>query len=211
MKDDTRTAIAITLGLIGGTAAIGGLVWVTQSPKPEPLPSTSWQTYAGSYTEADVEAGARMLASENPTGSQRLHIEQVFTQLRSRAPGQSLFDRITAGSGFGSQAERKAPGGVRPVATDSNATDAQRELVRECLDGLHQSRLPGARKFFEPAQQDKALAVGIRAREKRARGEPLSAQEKRLIRYTKSADVTRRDWLRTSKLLDTIDGVEFFS
>ena len=152
--------------VLGGTALVGGvLLAVSAGSAPSEkrrtvLPSDDWQSTA-TYTEADVEAAARMLASENPRGSRALHIEQIHTQLRARKPGQDLFDRITAGSGFGPQGERRAGGGTRPVATGEPATPALRQLARQVLEGLHPSSLPGARKFFEPEQQDCALAVGV--------------------------------------------------
>ena len=44
-------------------------------------------------------------------------------------------------------------------------------------------------------QQDRALAVGIRARQKKAQGLPLSKQEQRLIHYYRSAEQVRQSWL----------------
>lgn len=201
--------------IVLGVAALGGLVGVglllTRS-QPSPLPSANWQTYAGAYSQADVEAGARMLASENPRGSKRLHIEQVYTQLRARRAGESLFDRITADSGWGRQGE-SAPGGrIRPVSTDQPASEAQRLLVSEILDGLHPSEFRGARKFFEPAVMDRALAVANRAREKRAQGLVLTKQEQRLIHYKRTADEVRKKWLgEGSKFVSSADGVEFYT
>ncbi|HRI50420.1 MAG TPA: hypothetical protein PLW65_09580, partial [Pseudomonadota bacterium] len=144
--------------VLGGTALMGGAlltlaVWprAPQQPqRPGALPSDDWQAVPG-YTEADVEAAARMLASENARGSQALHIELIHAELRARKPGQGLFDRITAGSGWGPQGERKPGGRVRPVSTQEPATPALRQLAREVLEGMHPSKLPTARKFFEPA------------------------------------------------------------
>src|SRR5262249_9738831 len=81
------------------------------------------------FSTLDIEAVARMLASENPRGSEQLHIEQVFTQLRSRKRGESLYDRITAGSGWGRQGVRNPPGRRRPVSTAEPATLAFRALA----------------------------------------------------------------------------------
>ena len=97
---------------------------------------------------------------KNARGSKALHIELIHAELRARRPGQDLFDRLTAGSGWGRQGERTPGGGVRPVSTEEPATPALRQLAREVLVGLHPSTMPAARKFFEPAQQDRALAVG---------------------------------------------------
>lgn len=220
MKRNESNSEAWVVGaVVGGTALLGGLLLTVaawprspQAPKrPKALPSDDWQT-APTFTEADVEAAARMLASENPRGSRALHIEQIHTQLRARKPGQDLFDRITAGSGWGPQGERSAGGGARPVSTEESATPPLRQLAREVLAGVHPSMLPQARKFFEPAQQDRALAVGVRARQKRAAGLPLSRQEQRLIHYRHSADEVRQSWLAEgAKRVGAIDGVEFFT
>ena len=205
--------------VIGGTALLGGVVltlaaWPRTAQRPAmpgSLPSDDWQT-TPSFTEADVEAAARMLASENARGSKALHIELIHAELRARKPGQDLFDRLTAGSGWGRQGERTPGGGVRPVSTEEPATPALRQLAREVLAGLHPSTMPAARKFFEPAQQDRALAVGVRARQKRAEGMPLSKQEQRLIHYYHSADEQRKKWLSDgSKYVGSLDGVEFFT
>lgn len=195
---------------LSGAALIAMALWPRGRTDPA-RPSDSWQT-APTYTEADVEAAARMLASENPLGSRALHIEQIHTQLRSRKPGQSLFDRITAGSGWGPQGARSSGGGTRPVSTENGATETLRQLAREVLDGLHPSQVPGARKFFEPEQQDRALAIATRGREKQAAGLPLTAQEQRLLRYRKSAREVRRHWISDgARYVGTIEGVEFFT
>lgn len=205
--------------VLGGTALIGGVLLTVAAwprtplgaPRPGALPSDDWQAVPN-YTEADVEAAARMLASENARGSQALHIELIHTQLRARKPGQDLFDRITAGSGWGPQGERKPGGRVRPVSTQEPATQALRQLAREVLEGLHPSTLPTARKFFEPAQQDRALAIGVRARQKQAAGVPLSHQEKRLIGYYHSAEEVRKRWISEgAKYVGAVGGVEFYS
>lgn len=159
----------------------------------------------------DIEAGARMLASENPRGSRRLHVEQLWTQIRAAKRDQSLADRITAGSGWGQQGGRKKPGKRRPVATTNAANDAQREIVRSVLEGREPSILPGARKFFEPAQQDKAFAIAERARAKQAKGDPLSDQERRLLAYKKDAAQVRASWARDGRPVGTVDGVEFWT
>lgn len=165
-----------------------------------------------SFTENDVEALARMFASENPRASRQLHIEQAWTEIRSRRRGQSLFDRITAGSGFGHQAEQKNGGGVRPVSTEEPATEKFRALAREILSGLAESKLPGAKMFFEPDQQDKAFAIGKRGREKLSRGEPLTRQEKRLIRYESDAAGLRLRWLaKGHEYIGSLEGLEFYS
>lgn len=212
MPRDNGAALAAA---VIGTAVLGGAAALAMSwPRREAsggLPSDDWQT-APRYTESDVEAGARMLASENPKGSRSLHIEQLFTQLRSAKPGQSLFDRITAGSGWGPQGERAAGGGVRPVATTEPATPALRQLVRQVLDGQHRSQLPGARKFFEPDEQDRAFAIAERARKKQRTGEKLTPQEQRLLRYHHNAEDIRKKWLSEgARFVERIGSVEFFT
>lgn len=163
------------------------------------------------YTLLDVEAGARMLSSENPRGSERLHVEQVWSQLRSRSRGQSLFERITAGSGWGPQGALSPPGRVRPVATELKTNDRFRALVRDVLDGKKPSTLPGAKRFFEPAVQDAVLKTAMEARRKKALGQSLTKREARLLNYYKTSAQVREDWLRHSRYVDTIDGVEFYT
>ena len=180
----------------------------SSTPRKTPTQSIPSETR---FSTMDVEAAARMLASENPRGSERLHVEQIYTQLRSRAKRQSLYHRITNGSGWGLQGARIRPGGLRPVSTVEQASDGLRRLVHRVLRGEISSTLPGACKFFEPAVQDKALQIGKEARRKIAAGEPLSKQEQRLRYYKKSAAAVRADWLRTSKHVGTIDGVEFYT
>ncbi len=203
-------------GLAAGTAIVSGLVVLGVAAWPrrqdgEGQPSEAWQT-APTYSEADVEAGARMLASENPRGSRALHIEQIFTQLRSAKLGQSLFDRITAGSGWGEQGERTRGGGVRPVSTAEPATPAFRALVRQILDGRAQSVLPGARRFFEPDAQDRAFGIAEHARAKQRNGVPLTEQEQRLLKYRRSAQQVRMKWLlEGSRFVDRIGSVEFYT
>jgi hypothetical protein len=72
--------------------------------------------------------------------------------------------------------------------------------------------LPGARKFFEPAQQDRAFTVAERARQKQAAGQPLSKNEQRLLGYRRTADGVRQEWLAEgARFVGRIDGFEFFS
>lgn len=219
MKRQQTDNSALAVGAaLGGTALVGGILlavaaWPRPAPSPQRvrLPSQDWQT-APTYTEADVEAAARMLASEAARGSQALHIELIHSQLRARKKGQSLFDRITAGSGWGPQGERAPGGGERPVATTESATPALRQLAREVLDGAHPSVLPGARKFFEPAVQDRVFAIAERGRKKQAAGLPLTQQEKRLRLYQKTAETVRKDWRdEGARYVGHIEGFEFFT
>ena len=110
----------------------------------------------------DVEALARMLASENPSGSLLLWVEQCWTQIHSLKRGQSLFARITAGKGFGPQNK------YRPVATTEPAKAIHRAVARMVLLGAKAATWAQARKFFEPAQQDAMFSLAQAARSKRA-------------------------------------------
>ena len=154
---------------------------------------------------ADEEAIARMLASENERGSPSLWREIIWTQIRSLGKS-SIWQRITAGLGYGPQ------GGARPVASDKPATAATRAYAARFLAELPPSSLPGARRFFEPAQQDRAFAVAERARAKRARGEPLTAQESRLLAYKSDAAGIRARWAsKGHRVVGVVDGVEFWT
>ena len=162
------------------------------------------------FSDEDVEAAARMLASENGLGSPQLWTELIGSQLHARKAGETLYERITAGSGYGRQGERSWPGRTRPVSTEEEALPIHRSWAREVLSGLHTPRFGSAIAFFEPAQQDKAYAVAQRARVKQAQGLPLTEQEKRLSHYRKTAAEVRADWQKTMRSVGTIDGVEFY-
>jgi hypothetical protein len=85
-------------------------------------------------------------------------------------------------------------------------------LVQDVLAGVQPSKLPGARQFFEPAQQDRILALALQARQKQAAGIALIAREKRLMGYHLSAKEVRARWLAEgATYLDQIDGVEFYA
>lgn len=174
------------------------------TPDAPPLPATKRLL---PYNERDVEAVARMLASENPRGSRKLHIEQIYTQVRQALrKKQSLYDRITGGAGYGIQLR------PRPVSTADEARPEDRKLAIEVLEGEHPSTLPNARKFFEPAVQDAVLPLAIEARKKRARGEALTKRETRLLGYEKSAEDVRKEWRQDGTVpVGTIEGVEFWT
>jgi len=165
------------------------------------------------FDERDVEAAARMLASENPSGSEALHVEQVYTQVRQALrSGISLYERITAGSGWGEQGERAGRGGVRPVATGRPAPAALRERARAILEGAYVSRFEGATKFFEPETQERAFAIAEIARMKRQAGLPLEPKEERLLKYKRDAAGVREGWEKGGgERLGVVDGVEFWS
>lgn len=215
-RDGDLGTVLVASGTLGFLAI--GVAWWTlargrQGADARPGAGNGRGTYLPvSFTDLDVEAVARMIASENPSGSRQLHIEQAWTQIRSAGPFQSLYLRITAGSGWGGQGESKPPGGSRPVASGNRANEAQRQLAIRILSGLEQSLIPEAGAFWEPEQQDRSFAVAERARSKLRRGEPLTPQERRLLKYKSSAEDIRRRWrARGQRQLDTIDGVEFWT
>ena len=203
----------LAASVVGGgvIVALAALSRAGAASLPSPQGSAPPRHQGEPYSALDVEAAARMLASENPRGSDRLHIEQIWTQIRSRKPGQSLFDRITAGSGWGEQGKRTPPGRVRPVATTEPASNRFRTLAHSVLRGERPSTLPGARKFFEPEQQDRAFAAAEAARKKRAAGGVLTVKETRLLGYHRDANQVRAEWSKSSRYVGTIDRVEFFT
>ena len=219
-KENTLTAVAV----VGSILTLGGFAVAVAlsrrvseralpTPLPEPQPDGKVPNQPPprfGFSDDDVEAAARMLASENELGSPQLWTELIGSQLHARKAGETLYERITAGSGFGPQGERVWPGRVRPVSTEKDAQPIHRTWAQEVLAGLHAPRFSQAIAFFEPAQQDKALAIAQRARAKQKRGEPLTPQEKRLLRYGKSAAEVRADWQKTLRHVGTIDGVEFY-
>lgn len=225
MSGRSKSDAALMALAIGGTLlTLGGFVAALSYSVPPPRPRRSGGEPSRDepegaplairlreYSDDDVEAASRMLASENGNGSRALWTELVWSQLRARKAGETLYERITAGSGWGQQGEKVWPGRVRPVSTDQAARPEHRALAEEVLTGLHPSRVPDAIAFFEPAQVDRAHRIALRAREKAQKGIPLSAKEKRLQHYTKTAAEVRSDWEKTMRLVGIIDGVEFYS
>ena len=184
---------------IGAAAGLLGAVTVALWPRKKT------DVLAHGFTDLDIEALARMFASENPRGTDQLKIEQAWTQLRSKPPRRSLYTQMTNGLGWG-------PQGPRPVSTEEPARPNDRELAEKVLNGLVEPAFEGARQFFEPEQQDKAFRVAEVARAKKKRGEPLSPQEKRLLGYKSDADSIRRRWAEKGyRRVDEIDGVEFWT
>ena len=194
----------LVLGLLGGVAVVGAVALVNGSSGTEAglLP----------FDDLDVEAAARMLASENPRASLELHIEQIYTQVRrALRRGISLHEQITAGLGYGGQGERVGKK-ERPVATGLPATPALRERARRILSGEYASRLAGATAFFEPAVQEQVFAIAEAARRKKAMGLPLTPREERLLKYKRDSNAVRADLKKGgSRPLGTVDGVEFWS
>ena len=218
-KDPSITAVAVAAGSVltlGGFAVALSMSRrvaenaLPSSPRPQPDETLLVPTPRLGFSEDDVEAAARMLASENGLGSPQLWTELIGSQLHARKAGETLYERITAGSGYGRQGEREWPGKTRPVSTDQEASPIHRVWAREVLTGLHTPRFGSAIAFFDPDQQDKAYAVAQRAKAKQKQGLPLTEQEKRLSHYRKTAAEVRADWQKTLRLVGTIDGVEFW-
>lgn len=192
-----KPALAAAVGgasVIGAMALVAGLLSGKRSPR-----------VALSGSAADEEAIARMLASENERGSEQLWAELIWSQLRSLGTA-SIWQRITAGQGYGPQ------GGARPVSSDKPATTATRAYAARFLADLPPSSLPGARRFFEPLQQDRAFAIAEEARRKLASGQPLTRQEQRLRLYKSDANDIRRRWAEKGhRYVGTVEGVEFWT
>ena len=220
MSERKGDAALAALAVVGTAVTIGGFaVAVALSrrvaeralpPSRQPEANDPTPSPPLDFSDEDVEAAARMLASENGLGSPQLWTELIGSQLHARKAGETLYERITAGSGYGRQGERSWPGRTRPVSTEQEALPIHRSWAREVLSGLHTPRFGSAIAFFEPAQQDKAFAVAQRARVKQAQGLPLTEQEKRLTHYRKTAAEVRADWQKTMRSVGTIDGVEFY-
>lgn len=163
---------------------------------------------AQDFTNRDAEAVARMIASENPSATEQAHVEQVWTQLRSQKKTETLYDRITAGEGYGPQI---AP---RPVASGKAPTTAQLELAWDVLRGKKLSVLPGAKKFFDPDQEDKVYAQVTKGRADLAAGKPITKRTAELIaaKYHRTAEQVRQKWTREgTKEVGTIGPVEFWT
>lgn len=153
----------------------------------------------------DEEAIARMLASEKAAASPALWRELIWTQIRAMG-GQSLYRQMTGGIGYGPQ------GGARPVSTAQPPTARTRAFAAQFLATLPASGLPGARRMFEPLEQDRLFVVGERARRKRKAGEPLTPQEERAIHYKSDAADIRRRWTKKGhRYVDTLEGFEFWT
>lgn len=194
-----------------GLGAIGTLLVLASRQRPAPaLPTSRPSPYLDPVAAdaLDLEAAARMLASENPRGSEALKREELYTQLaQAKRHRQSLYFRITGGADFGPQND------VRPVSTERRATALDYALARTVLGGAAPpAQFPSARKFFEPAVQNAAFAVAERARKKHQAGQALTAEESRLLGYRKDADAIRRSWSSEgAKLVGTLEGVEFWT
>ena len=188
------------IAAVGGASAVGALVLLSGLLSGRRSPRV-----ALSDSAADEEAIGRMLASENESGSETLWAELIWSQLRSLGKS-SIWQRITAGMGYGPH------GRARPVASDKPATAATRAYAARFLAELPPSNLPGARRFFEPLQQDRAYRIAESARRKIASGQPLTRQEQRLRLYQSDAADIRRRWSsKGHRYVGTVEGVEFWT
>lgn len=193
------------LGLAGGvalgaralaeSAGVQGLIGAGGADRP--------------YTPLDLEAAARVAASENPSAGQQVWIEQIWTQIRQQKRGQSLYDRITGGTKqWGPQSGR------RPVSTDKAASPLHFAVAERVLSGAEPSSLPGARKFFDPGQQDRVYAQVQKGKEILAAGGKVSPRTKQLIDlgYSKTAQEVRDGWASDGdRMVGTIGPVEFWT
>lgn len=153
----------------------------------------------------DEEAIARMLASEKSSGGPALWRELIWTQIRAMGR-QSLYRQMTGGIGYGPQ------GGARPVSTDQPPTPRTLAYAAQFLATLPASSMPGARRMFEPLEQDRLYVIGERARGKRHAGEPLTRQEQRALQYKSDAADIRRRWIsKGHRYVDSLDGFEFWT
>lgn len=201
-RKETHSSAGLIALAVGATAGMVGVIGAALWPRKDTEPRAPTHT----FSELDIEALARMFASENPRGSEQLKVEQAWTQLRSLARGQTLYDRITGGTGWGKQIGR------RPVSTENEARSADRLLAAKILGGSLESILTGAKQFFEPEQQDRSFRIAEVARAKQKRGEPLNAQEQRLLGYHTDANGIRRKWAAEGRRrVDEIEGVEFWT
>ena len=120
--------------------------------------------------------------------------------------------RRDRGQDQGAAEERRGACLTHVTRATEAATPAFRTLVRQVLDGRAHSVLPGARRFFEPDAQDRAFGIAEHAREKKRKGELLTEQEQRLLKYRRSAQQVRMKWLlEGSRFVDRIGSVEFYT
>lgn len=166
----------------------------------------------GVFTDDDIEAAARMIASENPSAGSEVWVEQLWSQLRARKKGQTLHHRITGGHGWGPQNGQK--GSERPVSTDKVAKAVHREVVRQVLQGQLPSQLDGARKYFHPAEQDAVFRQVQQGKADLAAGKTVSKRTQELIAvgYKLDAQGVRDKWSSEGKrLVGTLGPVEFWT
>lgn len=102
----------------------------------------------GEFSNDDVEALARMLASEDPTQPDNVQIALAWTAVNmATRKGKSAFELLAPDGKYGPQSGRYA-------ATGNPATDRFRSIARAVLDGSVEDPTPGAIQFDHPATQD---------------------------------------------------------
>lgn len=201
---------AVSLALLTSRRASASSIPVPREDPPRSPPPPQPEKPAPSlfdFDADDIEAAARMIASENPTRSIELHAEQLMIQVRqAQRLKRSLYQVLTGGLGWGPQ------GGARPASTRLPATEKTREEAILILSGAVSAEYTAARSFFQPDAQDKLFAAGEAARAKQKRGEPLSDAERRALTYKTDAEGLRARWSREKKrYLGTVEGVEFWT
>ena len=187
----TVLAVAGTVLTLGGFAvAVAMSSRAAEKALPQTEPSDAAQesslpaeppTLVG-FSDEDVEAAARMLASENEravrsSGPSRLGVSFMLARRAKRSTSALRQDRDMARkeSGFGL---------ARPVLyRRKRGASIHRRWAHEVPSGLHRPRFGSAIAFFEPEQMDKAYAVAQRARAKQKQGLNLTKQERRLLGY----------------------------
>ena len=100
------------------------------------------------------------------------------------------------------------------LVTDKDASEVHRQVAREVLAGKRPSSLPGARKYFEPGQQDAVYKQVQAGKAALARGEQISERTKLLIKvgYKYDADGIRKKWSgEGSRKVGSIGPVEFWT
>ncbi len=201
---------------VGAGVTILALAWRDRAGDSGASPSADApdpNPFRGSSDPRDIMAAARMIASENPSASDDAKAEQIHAKLRATKPGQSLYDYATGGHGWGPQGTDKDKH-WRPVSTKRDPSAADIELAKLVLSGQRPSRLPGARTFFDPGEQDRVYAQVEQGKRDLAEGKPITPRTQELIdlKYRKSAEEVREGWRRGhQRYVGTIGPVEFWT
>lgn len=102
----------------------------------------------GEFTDSDVEALARMLASEHPREADFVQVALAWTAKNmADRRGLTVFKLLAPDGKFGSQSGRYA-------STVNPANDRFRAIARSVLDGSVADPTPGAIQFDAPDTQD---------------------------------------------------------
>lgn len=102
----------------------------------------------GEFSNDDVEALARMLASEDPTQPDNVQQALAWTAVNmANRKGKTVYELLAPDGKYGPQSGRYA-------STANSATDRFRNVARSVLDGSVTDPTPGAIQFDHPATQD---------------------------------------------------------